>query len=56
MKKYTRGCLSMKKYKSQGKAVEVTLNSKEEKTFVWIPSMNLASENFKFIFKVLTYS
>ncbi len=25
-----RGCVSLKKYKSQGKAVEVTVNSKEE--------------------------
>ncbi len=25
-----RGCLSWKKYKSQGKAAEVTVNSKEE--------------------------
>jgi hypothetical protein len=35
----------LKKYISQGKAVEVTVNSKEEtlKTFVWIYSKNLAS-------------
>jgi hypothetical protein len=46
----------MKKYKSQSKVVEVTSNSKEEMTFVWIPSKNSASANFKFIFKVLTYS
>ncbi len=26
-----RGCVSLKKYKSQGKAIEVTVNSKEEK-------------------------
>jgi hypothetical protein len=25
-----RGCVSLKKYKSQGKAVEVTVNSKDE--------------------------
>ncbi len=25
-----RGCVSLKKYKSQGKAVEATVNSKEE--------------------------
>ncbi len=25
-----RGCVSLKKYKSQGKAVKVTVNSKEE--------------------------
>ncbi len=25
-----RGCMSLKKYKSQGKAVEVTVNSREE--------------------------
>jgi hypothetical protein len=25
-----RGCVSLKKYKSQGKAVQVTVNSKEE--------------------------
>jgi hypothetical protein len=25
-----KGCVSLKKYKSQGKAVEVTVNSKEE--------------------------
>jgi hypothetical protein len=30
LKKYVRGCVSLKKYKSQGKAVEVTVNSKEE--------------------------
>ncbi len=29
-KKYVRGCVSLKKYKSQSKAVEVTVNSKEE--------------------------
>jgi hypothetical protein len=30
MKKYVRGWVSLKKEKSQGKAVEVTVNSKEE--------------------------
>ncbi len=37
--------MSLKQYKSQGKAVKVTVNSKEEslKTFVWISSKNLAS-------------
>jgi hypothetical protein len=30
VKKYERGCVSLKKLKSQGKSVEVTLNSKEE--------------------------
>jgi hypothetical protein len=37
--------MSLKKYKSQGKAVEVTVKSKEEtlKTFVWISSKNSAS-------------
>jgi hypothetical protein len=38
-----RGCVSLKKEKSQGKAVDVTVNSKEEKPFVWISSKNLAS-------------
>ncbi len=40
-----RGCVSSKKDKSHGKAVEVTVNSKEEtlKTFVWISSKNSAS-------------
>jgi hypothetical protein len=38
----SRGCVSLKKWKSQGKAVEVTLNSKEEE-FVWITSKNSAS-------------
>ncbi len=40
-----RGCVSSKKLKSQGKAVEVAVNSKEKilKTFVWISSKNLAS-------------
>ncbi len=41
-----RGCVSLKKYKSQGKAVAVTVSSKEEKTlqtFVWISSKNSAS-------------
>jgi hypothetical protein len=28
-----RGCVSLKKYKSQGKAVEVTVNSKEENPY-----------------------
>jgi hypothetical protein len=28
--KYIRGCVSLKKYKSQGKAVEVTVISKAE--------------------------
>jgi hypothetical protein len=36
----------LKKWKSQGKAVEVTLNSKLE-TFVWISSKNSASEYTK---------
>ncbi len=45
LKKYIRGCVSLKKQKSQGNAVEVTVNSKEEnlKTFVWISSKTLAS-------------
>jgi hypothetical protein len=30
LKKYVRGCVSLKKYKSEGKAVERTVNSKEE--------------------------
>jgi hypothetical protein len=30
LKKYLRGCVSLKKLKSQGKAVEVTVNSKAE--------------------------
>jgi hypothetical protein len=40
--------VSLKKYKSQGKAVEVTLNSKEEtlKTFVWIISFSIRPERF----------
>ncbi len=29
-KKYVRGCVSLKKQKSQGKAVEMTVNSKKE--------------------------
>ncbi len=39
-----RGCVSLKKYKSQGKDVEVPVNSKE--TFVWISSKNSASGQF----------
>jgi hypothetical protein len=37
--------VGLKKYKSQGKAVEVTVNSKEEtlKTFAWIYSKSSAS-------------
>jgi hypothetical protein len=37
--------MSLKKYKSQGKIVEVTLNSKEEtlNTFAWILSKNWTS-------------
>jgi hypothetical protein len=37
--------VSLEKYKSQGKAVEVTVNSKEEnfKNFVSITSKNLSS-------------
>ncbi len=40
-----RGCASLNKKKSQAKAVEVTVNSKEKtfETFVWISSKNLAS-------------
>jgi hypothetical protein len=40
-----RGCVSLKKYKSQGKTVEVTVNSKKEnsKTFVWVLTKNSAS-------------
>jgi hypothetical protein len=33
LKKYVRGCVSLNKYKSQGKAVEVPVNSKEGKLF-----------------------
>jgi hypothetical protein len=45
LNKYQGGCVSLKKYKSQGKAVEVTVNSKEENTyaFVWISSKNSVS-------------
>jgi hypothetical protein len=45
MKKYVRGCVNLKKLKSQGKAIEETVNSKEEtfKTYVWISSKNSAS-------------
>ncbi len=37
--------MGLKKHKSQGKAAEVTVNSKEEtlKTFVWISSKNTVS-------------
>ena len=37
--------MGLKKYKSQGKAAEVTVNSKEEtlKTFIWIYSKISAS-------------
>jgi hypothetical protein len=31
--KIVRGCVSLKKYKSQGKAVEVTVNSKDSYDF-----------------------
>jgi hypothetical protein len=39
-----RGCVSLKKYKSQSKAVRVTVNSKEENSenFDWISSKNSA--------------
>ncbi len=30
LEKYVLGCVSLKKYKSQGKADEMTVNSKEE--------------------------
>ncbi len=45
LKKYWRGWVNLKKYKSEGKSVEVTVNSKEKtlKTFVWISSTNSAS-------------
>jgi hypothetical protein len=33
LKKYIKGCVSLKKCKSQGKAVEVTVNSKEENSY-----------------------
>jgi hypothetical protein len=36
-------CVSLKKYKSQGKVEEVTLNSKEENSFFWISFKNSAS-------------
>ncbi len=38
---FVRVCVNLKKEKSQGKAVEVTVNSKED--FVWISSQNSAS-------------
>ncbi len=46
-----RGCVSLKKYKSQGKAVEVAMNRKEEtfKTFVLISCKNLASGKHIFL-------
>jgi len=34
LKTYVKGCMSLKKYKSLGKTVEVTVNSKEENSFV----------------------
>ncbi len=45
LNKYVRGCVSLLEIESQGKAVEVTVTSKEEtlKTFVWILSKNSAS-------------
>jgi hypothetical protein len=44
-----RGCVSLKKKKSQGKAVEVTVNKKEKtlKTFSWM-SKNSASRLWLF--------
>jgi hypothetical protein len=30
LKKYKKGCVSLKKYKSEDKVVELTVNSKEE--------------------------
>ncbi len=40
-----RGCVNLKKYKTQGKAVEVTVIARRRtlKTFVWISSKNSAS-------------
>jgi hypothetical protein len=35
--------VNLKKDKSQGKAVDVTVNINEEKPFAWISSKNLAS-------------
>ncbi len=60
------GCASLKKYKSQGKAMEVTANGKEEISYnFWLDfSKNSASErkakkypvrNFVYIFKVAIY-
>jgi hypothetical protein len=45
LKKNVRSFASLKKYISRGKAVEVTVNSKEEtlKIVVWISSKNSAS-------------
>jgi len=40
-KKYVRGCVSFKKYESQGKAVEVTVNSKEENSLRLVPGFCL---------------
>ncbi len=40
LKQYVRVCVSLKKEKSQGTAVDVTVNSKE--VFVWISSQNSA--------------
>jgi hypothetical protein len=45
LKKYVpvRGCVSLKKKESQGKAAEVTVNSKFLKTFIWILTKNSAT-------------
>jgi hypothetical protein len=45
LKKHVRGFVILNKYKSQGKAVQMTVNSKEEisKGFAWISFINLAT-------------
>jgi hypothetical protein len=54
-----RGCVSLKKYISQCKAIEVTVNSKEENSFVWISSKNSASgettKNIRWIYVCFTH-
>ncbi len=44
--KYVRGCVSLKTYKSQGKAVEMIVNNKEENSFVWISPKNWFRKNY----------
>jgi hypothetical protein len=44
-----RGCVSLKKYKSLGKAVRVTMNNKEENSLDFVQEFGLSTSYIQFL-------